>query len=176
MSLPDLQTGGAPAQSVAERRLLCVIGELAKELQGTAFEAGTVTLTTHFESELGFDSLARAELLSRIEQMFGVQLPVDVFARADCANDLLRALCSNEQQQARPGAAPVKVDPAAQSDARVGHTPVAASTLCEALQWYAAHDGERMHLILVDDSLAETRVSYGELHREALEIAGGLRE
>ncbi|WP_336601591.1 AMP-binding protein [Paraburkholderia bengalensis] len=175
MPLPNLQTDGALAQPATEQRLLAVIRELAKELQGTAYEPDRVTLTARFESELGFDSLARAELLSRVEQAFGVQLPVDIFARGGCANDVLHALNPIDQTRAIQKATLVTVEPAGRSDARAANTPAAIATLCEALQWHAAHAGERTHLVLIDDSLAETRITYDELHREAMQIAGGLR-
>ncbi|OUL95623.1 AMP-binding protein [Paraburkholderia hospita] len=175
MSLTALQTPVALAQPAVEHRLLAVIRELEKELQGAAFEPDKVTLATRFESELGFDSLARAELLSRVEQAFGVQLPIDAFARADCASDVLQALDSTERMKAATKETPTPVQPARQSDIHAASAPTSASTLCEALEWHASHDGERTHLILVDDSLNEMRITYGELHREALEIAGGLR-
>ncbi|BDC45762.1 AMP-binding protein [Paraburkholderia terrae] len=175
MSLPDLQTGGVLAGSVTGQRLLSVIAELAKELQRTTFDRDKVTLAAHFESDLGFDSLARAELLSRIEHAFGVQLTVDTFARADCANDVLEALQTIEHSDAAAEKILIPFEYVAQANARTVPEPVAASTLCEALRWHAARAPERTHLILEDDTLGEIRISYEELHREAMEIAGGLR-
>jgi len=51
-----------------------------------------VTLDTQFERRLGFDSLVRAELLTRIEAAFGTHLPVDAFASARTPADVLGAL------------------------------------------------------------------------------------
>ncbi|SEK10885.1 AMP-binding protein [Paraburkholderia diazotrophica] len=175
MPLSSLQTNGGIAQRAADHRLLAIVSELAKELQGTAFEPDKVTLATRFESELGFDSLARAELLSRIEQVFGMQLPVDVFARADCISDVLRALDAIGQAETALKESSSTVEPVRQTDERAANALTAASTLCDALQWHTAHDGGRAHLILIDDSFNETRITYSDLRREALEIAGGLR-
>ena len=44
------------------------------------------------DRDLGFDSLARMELLLRIERAFGVALPDDTLQRADTVADLLAAL------------------------------------------------------------------------------------
>lgn len=175
MCPPAPHSDGPLAQRAADQRLFAIVSELAKELQGAAFEPGRITLATRFESELGFDSLARAELLSRVEQAFGVQLPIDVFARADCISDVLQALRAFEQIETAREQPSSIVELARRSEVRAADAPTAASTLCEALQWHASQDGARTHLILIDESFNETRITYSELCREALEIAGGLR-
>ncbi|MBB5461055.1 acyl carrier protein [Paraburkholderia sp. Cpub6] len=91
----------------AQNRLLDVIRSLSLELHGAPQDqepsapaaTGTpvfvpVTLETQFERDLGFDSLARAELLARIERPFGVQLPIDAFALARTPADILVALAN----------------------------------------------------------------------------------
>src|SRR5581483_4414336 len=76
----------------AQARLLLVVSGLADELRGDDSAHARVELDSDFERDLGFDSLARAELLARVEQAFHVRLPVDAFASAATPADLLRAL------------------------------------------------------------------------------------
>ena len=55
-------------------RLLALLGELAREIRPSERLAATLTLDSHLERELAFDSLARAELLQRIKRTFHAPL------------------------------------------------------------------------------------------------------
>src|SRR3990167_6945565 len=70
--------------------LLAVIDGLAAESR-PGFEL-RATLDSSLERDLGLDSLARVELISRIEDGFSVLLPEDTLSRAETARDLLKAL------------------------------------------------------------------------------------
>ncbi|HRY88757.1 MAG TPA: acyl carrier protein, partial [Rubrivivax sp.] len=56
---------------------------------------------SRLDRDLGLDSLARTELLARIEQTLGVMLPEDTLQRAETVSDLFDAL-----RCARPARAP----------------------------------------------------------------------
>src|SRR5688572_26418176 len=88
----DLQREPASSDAVASaERLLAVVRRLVAEVRpGGA--APTVRLDSALERELGLDSLARAELLLRIEAELGVALSERVLAEAETPRDLVRAL------------------------------------------------------------------------------------
>src|SRR4029077_2498303 len=56
--------------------------------------AGSLSLESSLERDLGLDSLGRVELLGRLERSFGVRLPEEVLASAEPPRDLLQALLS----------------------------------------------------------------------------------
>src|SRR5919199_3394003 len=68
--------------------LLDTVQQLVLELHPHKQQALTVTLDSALERDLGFDSLARMELLLRLERAFGVQLPEQVLATAEVLRDL----------------------------------------------------------------------------------------
>ncbi|AHI77235.1 acyltransferase family protein [Burkholderia thailandensis E444] len=153
-------------------RLLALIDALLAELYGERNGHGRATLDARFERDLGFDSLTRAELFDRIERAFGVRLPVDVFASAATPADVVRALAA---AHAQPQAAPEgEAGPAPPADAAAW--PVEADTLIDVLNWHAERHPDRVHLRLLEDGLVATPLAYGELHRRASDLAGGLRE
>ena len=77
--------------------LLQVVRAALEELHGRDSANLRVSLDSTLDRDLGFDSLARVELLVRIEHAFGVQLPETVLETAETCGDLLAAL-----QIARP--------------------------------------------------------------------------
>ncbi|WP_224101019.1 acyl carrier protein [Paraburkholderia caribensis] len=165
-----VQERGAIQQTADEQRLL------AHELQGAALEPQSLNAATRFESELGFDSLARAELLSRVELAFGVQLPVEAFALGDRAGDPLQAMNSIRRPDAASKNRAATVESVPPANLRLFDEPLAALTLGASLKSHAERDSERTHLILGDESLEETRITYGQLYHDTLEVAEGLRE
>ncbi|TAL52436.1 AMP-binding protein [Pandoraea sp.] len=154
-----------------ETRLLAAVETLAGELQGSPLAPGSVTLDTHFERDLGLDSLSRAELMSRVEQACQVHLPIETFAAAMTPADLLRAIATGATQaaQAPTGAQPLLV-PAGEIDA-----PRDARTLVDVLRWHAERHPTRTHIVLVEDGMTATAYTYETLHRHAMRIAFGLR-
>src|SRR5687768_2922406 len=75
-----------------EHELLAVVRELVRELSPQRLKRGDVTLATGLDRDLGIDSLARTELVLRIERKFRVRLPVPEVAEMDQVRDLLKAL------------------------------------------------------------------------------------
>ena len=72
--------------------LLGLVHQLAVELQTQRGRSVTVTLDSSLDRDLRFDSLSRAELVLRIERVFGVSMPENVLATAETPRDLLRAV------------------------------------------------------------------------------------
>jgi 1-acyl-sn-glycerol-3-phosphate acyltransferase len=154
-------------------RLLVLLRDLAVEARPDRSEDLRVGLDSDLERDLGLDSLARSELLLRVEKEFALTLPDDLLASAETVRDLVTAL----------GHASVrddKVDIAFSSKvARLAGPaqawPDHAATLNQVLDWHAEHHGDRPHIILSDGRNDEPALTYGELSRSAKVIAAGLR-
>ncbi|KVQ49915.1 fatty acyl-AMP ligase [Burkholderia cepacia] len=165
----DHEIRQAVRPDVDAARLLTLIDALSTELYGARDTPGRASLDARFDSDLGFDSLTRAELFDRIEQAFGVRLPVDVFASATTPRDLLDALNSNRTPAAcrtdHPSAAPAAPEWPVPADCR---------TLVDALYWHVEQHPDRTHIVLLADGERETTISYARLYRDASALAGGL--
>ena len=153
----------------AGERLTGIVGEMLAELRGGS--APRVLLDDDLERELGIDSLARVELVLRIERAFDVRLPEALVAEARTPRELLRALAG-----ASPRIAPDLLHEAhaAAAPPEEIREPRAAATLIEALDWHAVRHPQRVHITLLEaDAQAET-LTYGALAAEARITAAGL--
>ena len=90
------------AASVDPNKLLSVVAAVAREARPHV--DAYVTLDSSLERELGLDSLARVELVLRLEREFGASLPEQALASSETPRDLLRFLL------AAPGQAPQAAD------------------------------------------------------------------
>jgi 1-acyl-sn-glycerol-3-phosphate acyltransferase len=152
-----------------EERVLTLLDAFVSEL-GTTPVRGGVALDDVLDRDLGIGSLERVELLTRLEDTFGVRLPDSVLAEADSVRDLVAAT--------RAGGAPadrVGVEPAVALAEGVS-APDSARTLLEVLRWHAERAPDRVHLVLHLDDESEQQITYGQLWARAGAVAGGLRE
>jgi 1-acyl-sn-glycerol-3-phosphate acyltransferase len=154
--------------------LVAIVEGTWRDLHPEAAERVPVALDSSLDRDLAFDSLARMELLLRVERAFHVDLPEDTLARAETVRDLLAAL-----QRAAPHAAP------REERAPVVRAPGArpteparletATTLLAALDWHVrAHPRQTQIVCLLDDD-AERALSYEELDAGARAVAAGLQ-
>ncbi|WP_444984911.1 AMP-binding protein [Halomonas mongoliensis] len=161
-------TGDADATT---QRLLEVIDTLVQETRPRRHDHRRPTLDARLDRDLGLDSMARSELLLRLEDAFDTRLP-ESGLMADTPGELLTLL-----MEARGGAPPTpsaSPEPAADLAAVAG-TPDTADTLNAALDWHLARHPERPHLhIYTGDDEAQT-LSYAELDDGARAIAAALR-
>ncbi len=150
--------------------LIALVRDLVRELHPQRSRFIEVTPRSRIERDLGIDSLARTELILRIERAFHVHLPARTISEAETIGDLVRSL---------EGAAPA-LDRTALAAAPVAALPVVpaaseAATLIEVLDWHADRHGERLHLtVLQDEATLLGALTYGELARRARRIAAGL--
>ena len=151
--------------------LLATIRQLAAELHTRPAEAISVTLDSSLERDLGFDSLGRVELLARIERVFNVSLPEQVFATAETPRDLLHAVLA-----AAPAMAPAADMARSEAPQQVQDEPADAVTLAEVLDWHVRAHPERTHITLLDAEGRESAVSYAALRDGAEQITAGLLE
>ena len=80
----------APATDA--ERLLALVDAALRDLNAGTAGLPAVSLDSLLDRDLGFDSLARMELLLRTERDFGVDLPEDTLQRAETVADLLQAV------------------------------------------------------------------------------------
>ena len=151
------------------QQLLQVIEYMLRELRGTT--APSVSLDAHLDRDLGIDSLARAELLLRIDSAFGVQLRDESALNAETPRALL-AVIAQAARVAKPARRDT-VEPVATGEEEVGQ-PDECATLVEALAWHVARHPTRPHIRLLVDDSADT-IDYAALARDAGRVAAGLR-
>ena len=98
--------------------LLTLIEDLVTELHAGKTLSFVLSLDSSLDDDLGLDSLARVELISRIERHFNVTLPQRDFAEAESPRDLLRSIINSQGHK--------KIPPARQviERARSGNYPI----------------------------------------------------
>ena len=129
-----------------------------------------VALDSRLDRDLGIDSLARMELLLRIEREFDVRLPERLVNEARTPRDLLRALLAGT-----PGAAEA-LEPTPLPAAAAEVRPAGGDTLVEALDFHATHHPERVHIVVLPEDAAGSgeAITYAQLRDEAREVAAGI--
>lgn len=151
--------------------LLDTVRQLGIELHPDRKAGSALTLDSSLDRDLGFDSLARVELLLRIEQTFGVSLPEHTLATVETPRDLLRAVLTTSA--AAPHVAiPTWVREVATE--RIEAEPDRATTLLDVLDWHVAAHPQRTHIILSEET-GEEEISYSTLRQGAEAVAAGLQ-
>ncbi|MGH6690784.1 MAG: acyl carrier protein, partial [Gammaproteobacteria bacterium] len=120
--------------------LLLIVERTLRDLQADAPVAPRVTLNSSLDRDLALDSLARMELLLRIERAFGVALPEDTLARAETVRDLLSAVqrvLRASSPERRGAEALADLAPRLASSGKMpSGVPLGATTLLEVLDWH----------------------------------------
>ena len=152
--------------------LISLVRDLVGELHPQRSRFIEVVPSSRIERDLGIDSLARTELILRIERAFHVHLPARTIGEAETVGDLARAL-----EQAVPALQRTAL-PAIPASA-LPTVPAAseATTLIEVLEWHAARHSNRLHLTVLQDEVTPLgTLTYGELAARARRLAFGLIE
>ena len=174
---------GAATQHPDGSTLIGLVEATLRELHAGAPGLPPVLPASRLDRDLGFDSLARTELLLRVEQAFGVVLPDDTLQRADTVADLLDAV-----RRAAPAATPGAVTgpapaglppagpmmPAAGDGVPPGQALTDARTLLDVLDAHLRAQPDRTQVICLVDE-AEHRITYRQLAEAADAIAAGLQ-
>ncbi|HEU4367514.1 MAG TPA: AMP-binding protein [Methylomirabilota bacterium] len=163
---------GAVAHAVDRRtvdeRVLALLDAFVSELGSTPVR-GRVALDDVLDRDLGIGSLERVELLTRLEDAFGVRLPDSVLDEADAVRDLVAAILAGGAPAGR-----IAVEPALPLAEGVS-APDSARTLVEVLKWHAERDPGGVHVVLRLDDESEQPITYGALWARAGAVAGALR-
>ncbi len=147
--------------------LLALLETLRQELQPGRRPAAVTRLDSSLDRDLGFDSLARAEMLLRVEQQFGVTLSEQVLMVTETPRDLLREVLRARRQEGGSGAATgpeLRLRPAES-------VPEQAQTLQEVLDWHINAHGDRPHLYLYRNARDFDTISCADLKADAMRVA-----
>src|SRR5204863_6313716 len=117
----------------------------------------------------GLDSLARVELVLRLEREFGASLPEQALASSETPRDLLRFLLASVGQSAQ--AADRSVASLVQSEGV--RPPAEAQTLVEALEYHVERQHDRLTVFLYEGE-TQHRITYRDLWNGAMLYAARL--
>src|SRR5688572_6741705 len=159
----------ANPQEIDANRVLGVVAAVAKEARPHV--DAYVTLDSSLERELGLDSLARVELVLRLEREFSASLPEQALASSETPRDLLRFLLASAGQA--PQAADRSVASLAQ--AQGVRPPEHAQTLTEALEYHVERQPDRLSVFLYEGE-KEAPLTYRDLWQGAMAYAARLAE
>ena len=147
--------------------LIAVIEQMVRDTRhGQPVHA---TLDSSFERDLGLDSLARVELVLRVERTFDLSLPEHALYAAETPRDLLRLV------QGSRGMRRAEPEKGIRSLVQTAAHSVActAETLLDALIWHADTHPDRLQVHLYGES-GEEELSYGAIRAAAAACASRL--
>lgn len=150
-------------------RLLAIVIAVAKEARPHV--EPRATLDASLEKDLGLDSLARVELVLRLEKAFGASLPEQALATSETPRDLLRFLLGSVGHEAK--AADTVVASLVQAHGVPAPTNQQAATLTEALEYHVERQPGRLTVFMYEDG-AEFPLSYQALWDGAMGYAAQL--
>jgi len=152
---------------IDSNRVLAVVAAVAREARPHV--EAYVMLDSSLERELGLDSLARVELVLRLEREFEASLPEQALASSETPRDLLRFLLASRGQA--PQSADRTVASLAQSEGV--RPPAHAQTLTEALEYHVERQPDRLTVFLYEDQ-KETQITYRGLWEGSIAYAAAL--
>jgi acyl carrier protein len=159
----------ALSPAVDANRVLGVVAAVAREARPHV--EAYVALDSSLERDLGLDSLARVELVLRLEREFHTALPEQALASSETPRDLLRFLLAAAGQA--PQAADRSVASLVQSQGV--RPPGEAQTLIEALEYHVERQPDRLTVFLYEEH-KERPITYRELWDGALLYAARLAD
>lgn len=154
--------------------LLEEMESLLAEIQSGAVSQ-TIHLDDSLERDIGLDSLARVELLARIERRFGLALPEHVFSEAETPRDLIREISRAASRSSGQAAAlPItEVTPLERTETAAN--PGQVQTLVELLEWHVHAHPQRPHIQPYTDEGDGEVIDYQRLYDGARALAGSLQ-
>ena len=162
----------AAAPTADAQRLLDIVRGLAAELRPNAQDIDRLGIDHSLERDFGLDSLARAELLTRIEHDYGARIDEQALMAGETPRDLLRLTTLAYRATADvPLLSPAAAS--SQGAARTSATnrpPDSARTLTDLIDWHEATHGEQVYATIAGSG----DLSYQALRTGALAVAAGL--
>jgi len=154
-------------------RLLDLLRELLREIRHSERAIEGLSLDSHVERDLALDSLARTELLQRVEQTFQVRLSEQVLL-VETPRDLLKLIMEARGE-------PLAPEPEMERAPVLGRSntgaPTHAQTLVEVLDWHTEAHPDRVAIeIYGNQDQIDTTLTYASLRQGARALATGLRE
>lgn len=130
---------------------------------------------SRLDADLGLDSLARVELLHRVEDAFQLRLEEAQLLAVDTPRELLLAL-RNASGASTHEIHTIGVDNEAGANDAAIATPEHARTLLEMLDWYATSAPARRHVLFYRSSDEIEPLDHASLAQRSREVAAGLIE
>jgi 1-acyl-sn-glycerol-3-phosphate acyltransferase len=162
------------AAEIQPERLLEVVAAVAR--QARPHVEPHAALDSSLEKELGLDSLARVELVLRLEKEFGASLPERALATSETPRDLLRFLLSSAGHAPQVAdSKAIHISTAAQTEGVRAPSETQARTLTEALEYHVERQPERLTAFMYEDQ-KEFPLSYRALWDGAMGYAAGLAQ
>ncbi|MEA2115878.1 MAG: AMP-binding protein, partial [Thermodesulfobacteriota bacterium] len=155
-----------------DEALLQLIRQLMDELHPDMRFSSPVTLDSSLDRDLGLDSLARVELLARLEQQFDLSLSEHVLATAESPRDLLRHIGLSKRETPAPQV--TQTVPSEASD-KTDLAPHGAETLVAVLDSHVLAHPDRIHIVLDHSNEDAAQLTYADLKQGALKLAAGLQ-
>ena len=166
LNLPDVR-----------ERVLDVVRVLLEEL-GSHGVLAELSERSNLDRDLGLGSLERVELLTRLEDAFGIRLPDTLAAEASTPEELIQAILkapgSPDGAEISALRATVATHRMQEAGADSNSIVQKAETLVEVIRHRGIHDASRTHLIITeDDGLSEqpNTLTFGELYTAAQKCA-----
>ena len=150
-------------------QLLDIVRKLSRELRPGANGIERLGLDHALERDFGLDSLARVELLARIERELGVRLDEAALVEAETPRDLLQQMGT-----ASPAVTPAPAHAVTMAEPALEQPPETLATLVDLLEWHVAQHGEQVHITLYGEAEHSEDISYRLLQAEARALAAGL--
>ncbi|MBV9189842.1 MAG: AMP-binding protein, partial [Betaproteobacteria bacterium] len=154
------------APPIDPNRLLAVVAEVAREARPHV--DAYVALDSSLERDLGLDSLARVELVLRIERESSASLPERALASSETPRDLLRFVLASAGQA--PQSADRTVASLVQTEGV--RPPDHAKTLTEALEFHLERQPDRLTVQFYE----EQSITYRQLWDRSLGYAAKLSD
>ncbi len=158
------------SQQEVENRLIALTSQLLAE-SGEPYKR-EIKLDASLERQLGIDSLTRAELFQRIEKDFAVAVPDKLLARADSLQDIVAFLQGDQAIAQVKSHREVVTNHGDKSQV----DPSDAKTLIDVLLLYGEESPEKPHIYFQHEDGQEEVITYGQLLKFALKVAGALKQ
>jgi 1-acyl-sn-glycerol-3-phosphate acyltransferase len=160
-----------PAGDNIEAVLLEVLEELTAEIHPYRTTKRRITLDSSLDRDLGLDSLARVELLSRVEARLKVQIAEEKFVEATTPRDLLNEFRMLGKSQKSGRTRDRVVVPTGEVDS----VPREAATLVDVLDWHVRKHPHRVHIQFYKHGGNGETLTYGQMKKGAESVATGLQ-
>jgi acyl carrier protein len=164
------EENGQQKREVTADALLEVVLKLCEESATPSVTKHDLNLDSRLERDLGLDSLGRTELIARLGEEFGIDLP-DEALLAETPRELLSLLLKTADQLETQ----ISV---VRAELPQGDTefPTTATTLTDSLAWHLDRHPARVHILHYSHPEAPDEISYQTLWQGAGRVAFGLWE
>ncbi len=150
----------------------------------TGGRSAPVRSGSDLERDLGLGSLERVELLTRLEDAFGIALPDEMVAEGHTPGDLSAAVAAVLAAGAEPSgeraATALAWSPESPGTSKAGPAaaawgpPPGVRTFLDLARFRAEHDEAEVGVHLLADDLSASTLTFGGLWRRARAVAGAL--